>query len=198
MRLTVITAVLCFLSTADAAFDDARNSRDAERLFTNGVAAYGRDDLDAARDSFRELTDLPPNQRSGAALLMLSRTLIRLGNQLASPTEAAQAYNAAIVASRELTRQAPDSRYAADARLLAGDGYHQLKRYYEAATEYARVLHGGAPLALRASAAERLAAIVENREITTGALDRIRLQLGEQHLRDALLFGEARWFGRLG
>ncbi len=198
VRLIVITVVLCFLSSADAAFDDARYSRDAERLFTNGVTAYDREDLDAARESFRELTDLPPNQRSGAALLMLSRTLVRLGNQLASPAEAAQAYSAAIAASRELTRIAPNSRYTADARLLAGDGYHQLKRYYEAATEYARVLHGGAPIAVRASAAERLAAIVENRVITTGALDRIRLQLGENRLQDALLFGEARWFARLG
>ena len=196
--LVAVAVLLGLLATADAAFDGARYSREAERLFTKGITAYERDDLEIARESFRAIAELPASQRSGAALLMLSRTLIRLGDGALSGADAASAYSAAIDASRELTRQAPNSRYAADARLLAGDGYHQLKRFYEAATEYARILEGRAPLAVRASAAERLAAIVRNRAITTGALERIRLQLGADRLRDALLFGEARWYGRLG
>jgi ABC-type branched-subunit amino acid transport system substrate-binding protein len=195
---TVVVLLLWTLLSADAAFEGARYSRGAERLFTRGIAAYDVDNLDEARASFRALVALPANQRSGAALLMLTRTLIRLGNQATSAADAASAYNAAIDAARELTRQAPNSRYVADARLLAGDGYHQLKRFYEAATEYSRVLQKPTPIAVRASAAERLAAIVRNRAITTGALDRIRLQLGSDRLRDALLFGEARWYGRLG
>jgi len=196
--LAVVAAVLCILTTADAAFEGARYSSEAEHLFTKGTTAYESDDLAAAHESFRAIAELPASQRSGAALLMLSRTLIRLGDRAPSGAEAASAYSAAVDAARELTRQDPNSRYAADARLLTGDGYHQLKRFYEAATEYARILEGRAPLAVRGSAAERLAAIVRNRAITTGALERIRLQLGAERLRDALIFGEAQWYGRLG
>lgn len=196
--LLALVLLLCVSSMAQAAFAGARYSREAERLFVRGITAYDTDNLTEARASFDEISRLPANQRSGASLLMLSRTLLRLGAQAATPTEANQAYSAAVEASRELNRKAPDSRYTADARLLAGDAYHELKRYYEAATEYARVLHGTAPLVVRASAAERLAAIVRNRAITTGALERVRLLLGEQRLRDALMFGEARWYGRLG
>lgn len=195
----LLAVVLCLAALpALAAFDGARYSRDAERLFARGVAAYERGDLEAARDSFRAIGEQPANQRSGAALLMLSRTLLRQGEASDMPAESASAYGAALDTARRLQRAAPDSRYAADAGLLAGDAYHQLKRYYEAATEYARLLDETTPIAVRASAAERLAAIVRNRSITPGALDGIRVRVGEARLQDALLFGEARWYGRLG
>lgn len=199
LQLLLATVILlcCLVSVAEAAFEGARYRRDAERHFARGITAYDRDDLQLARESFRAVADLPANQRSGAALLMLSRTMIRLGAGFGSGPEAAVAYSAAIDASRELRHAAPNSRYAADARLLTGDAYHQLKRFYEAATEYARILDGPAPLAVQAIAAERLAGIVGNRAITKGALDRIRLQLGDK-LGDVLLFGQARWYGRLG
>lgn len=199
--LATVIVLCCLVSVADAAFEGARYRRDAERHFARGITAYDREDLELARESFRAVADLPANQRSGAALLMLTRTMIRLGAGFGSGPEAAVAYSAAIEASRELTHAAPNSRYTADARLLTGDAYHQLKRFYEAATQYARILDGPdgpAPLAVQASAAERLAAIVGNRAITKGALDRIRLQLGDMRLADALLFGQARWYGRLG
>lgn len=196
--LATLIALTCLSSAAEAAFEGARYRRDAERHFTRGITAYGRDDLDVARASFRAVADMPANQRSGAALLMLSRTLIRLGDGFGSGPEAAAAYSAAVSASRELMKRAPNSRYTADARLLTGDAYHQLKRFYEAATEYARILDSTAPLAVQASAAERLAGIVRNRAITKGALDHFRLQLGDARLADALLFGDARWYERLG
>lgn len=190
--------LLCVAAASHAAFTGARYSREAERLFTSGITAYDADDLTQARTDFDKIRRLPANQRSGASLLMLTRTLMRLGAQASTPAEASQLWSDAVDASRELTRKAPDSRYTADARLLAGDAYHQMKRYYEAATEYSRVLHGTAAIAVRASAAERLAAIVRNRAITTEAQDRLRMLLGEQRLRDALIFGEGRWYGRLG
>ena len=196
--LVVAVNATCLVPVVDAAFEGARYLRAAEQQFSQGVTAYDRGNLETARESFQAVTDLGANQRSGAALLMLSRTLFRLGVQAGSGPEALAAYGAAIDAARELTRQAPDSRYSADARLLTGDAYHQLKRFYESAHEYATILEDTAPLSVRASAAERLAAIVGNRAITTGALESFRVQLGEQRLRDALLFGEARWYGRLG
>jgi len=205
--LAAALLLVVMAAAVGAAFEGARYSRAAERHFTRGITAYDGGDLETARENFRSISDLPANQRSGAALLMLSRTLIRQGGDAPTGAVASAAYHDAIDVSRELLRQAPDSRYSADARLLVGDAYHQLKRFYEAATEYARILEGTAPLAVRAMAAERLAAIVRNRRITTvthqpdappSALDRIRLKLGEDRLRDALLFGEARWYGRLG
>jgi ABC-type branched-subunit amino acid transport system substrate-binding protein/tetratricopeptide (TPR) repeat protein len=193
-----LLALLTCAPTVDAAFEGARYLRDAERQFTKGITAYDNGDLQVARDSFQSVADLPANQRSGAALLMLARTLLAQGAAAEQGPEASMAYNAAISVARELTRKAPNSRYAADARLLAGDAYYQLKRRYEAATEYARILEGTAALAVMASAAERLAAIVGNRDITASALQKIRDQLGGERLQDALLFGEARWYGRLG
>jgi ABC-type branched-subunit amino acid transport system substrate-binding protein/tetratricopeptide (TPR) repeat protein len=196
--VSLLSLLLC-PPAVDAALEGARYLRDAERQFTKGITAYDKGDLQVARDSFQGVADLPANQRSGAALLMLTRTLLAQGAAAAAQGPGAStAYNAAISVARELTRKAPNSRYAADARLLAGDAYYQLKRRYEAATEYARILEGTAPLAVKASAAERLAAIVGNRDITASALQKIRDQLGSGRLQDALLFGEARWYGRLG
>lgn len=193
--------VLCLLAcagSASAAFEGARYSRDAERLFARGVSEYERGAFAAAGESFRAVADMSANQRSGAALLMLSRSLLGHATTMEQGPQAAPTYTAAVEAARELMRRAPTSRYVSDARLLAGDGYHQLKRFYEAATEYSRLLSSAAPLAVKASAAERLAGIVRNRAITVAALERIQLQVGEPVLRDALMFGEARWYQRLG
>lgn len=180
-------SILGGVSAAWAALDDARYSRDAEQLFTRAVTAYEGGDLEEARARFDAVLELPANQRTAAALLMLSRALLRL-----------EKHALAIEAARRLVHEAPQSRYVADARLVEGDGYHALKRYYEAADRYALILEGDGPLEVRASAAERLAAIVRNRSITAGALDGIRLRLGPENLRDALLYGEGRWYGRLG
>ena len=100
--------------------------------------------------------------------------------------------------ARRLLRQSPGGRYAADARMIAGDGYYRLGRHDEAAFEYVRLIEGPAPVAVQASAAERLAGLVMNRSIDRGVQDRIRRQLGARRMGDALLYGEARWYGRLG
>lgn len=179
---------------AGAATTGARYLRDAERPFASGVSAFAADDLSRAREEFQSVTDLPANQRTGAALLMLARVHGRLGVRGGGAEE----YRAAIEIARTLERVAPGSRYGPDIQLVSGDCYYALKRYYEAATEYARILDGDGSVLVKASAAERLAGIVGNRSITPAALDRIRLQLGAARLRDALVFGQARWYGRLG
>lgn len=162
-------------------------SSSADRLFEMGTEAYSRGDFESARGHFERLNRLPTNQRSSAGLLMLGRTLFGL-----------EEFRLALDAARQVELDFPRSRYHPDARLIAGDCLYSLKRYYEAATHYGRLLATPAPLDLQATAAERLAAIAQNHYITEGALGRIRLQVGEARLRDALLFGEARWFWRLG
>ncbi len=62
--LATLIALTCLSSAAEAAFEGARYRRDAERHFTRGITAYGRDDLDVARASFRAVADMPANLRS--------------------------------------------------------------------------------------------------------------------------------------
>ena len=162
-------------------------SVEGERLFAKGLEKYSAYDYNAARSHFEKLTGLTLNQRSSAGLLMLSKTLLRLGE-----------IDPALQAAKRMEREFQGSRYASDARLVAGDCLYHLRRYYEAADRYGRLLATAAPLPLQASAAERLAGIVENGFITSQALDRISSQIGASRLRDALRFGKARWYGRLG
>lgn len=170
-----------------AAPEDGRGSREAERLFAQGLNAYEEARWRTASDRFHAVAELPANQRSRAALLMLGRSLLRLGDA-----------EGAVESAQRLLRASPGRRYAADARMISGDGYFTLGRHDEAAFEYGRVLEGPAPAAVRASAAERLAGLVKNRSIDRGVQDRIRRELGSRRMSDALLYGEARWYGRLG
>ncbi|MEE2657073.1 MAG: ABC transporter substrate-binding protein [Candidatus Latescibacterota bacterium] len=170
-----------------APLEGPRYSHEADRTFVRALTAHRNAEYEEAERLLQAIVQLPKNQRSTAALLMLSRTQFRLGD-----------FRGALDAARTLERAFPDSRYAADGRLMAGDSYYAAKRYYEAATQYAKLLRETGPLDLQASAAERLAAIIANRAMTSGALDRIRDQLGNQRMADATLFGEARWYERLG
>ena len=162
-------------------------SPEVESKFAPGVSAYAEGNYGEALRALEEVIALPSNQRSSAALLLASWALVRLDR-----------FREALEAARRIEIDYPGSRYTADARLVTGDCYFQLKRYREAAAEYARLLATPGPLSLQASAAERLAAIVRNRVISTEEQERLRGQLGGRRFRDAVLFGEARWYSRLG
>ena len=187
-RLVSALCALALLSGphASQAVEDGRYSRAAERLFSQGLAACEEGHWRAASERFAAVTELPANHRSMAALLMLGRSRLRLDDAAG-----------AVRAARRLLRESPGGRYAGDARMVAGDGYYVLGRHDEAALEYARLLEGSGPVALQASAAERLAGMVRNRSLDTEMQDRIR-RLGSRGMRHALLYGEARWYGRLG
>ena len=163
------------------------HSAEAENLFERGLENYNKETYGKARDFFEQVLEFPLNQRSSAAQLMLSRTLFKLGQ-----------YEDVLSAAKQLQRRFSTSRYLADARLISADAYYGLQRYYEAATQYGRILATPASLDLQASAAERLAGIVQNRHITSSALERIELRIGAERMRDALFYGKARWYGRLG
>ncbi len=170
-----------------AAPDDGRHSRAAERLFSQALAAYEEARWREAGELFLAVTERPSNQRTRASLLMLGRSRLLLNDPAG-----------AVEAARRLLRVGSGGRYGPDARLIAGDGYYRLGRIDEALSQYVRLLEGAAPAALKASAAERLAALVMNRSLDEDAQDRVRRQLGPRRLRDLLLFGEARWYARLG
>lgn len=162
-------------------------SPEADRLFAQGLQAYRVGEYEEARIAFARLLEMATHQHSSAGQLMLGKSHFRLGN-----------YEDALAAARGLPRTHVDSRYIPDARLLTGDAYFQLKRYYEAAAEYGRLLATPAPLETQARAAERLAAIDKNRFISEKAMESIRLAVGAKRMREALFYGRARWFRRLG
>ena len=107
-------------------------------------------------------------------------------------------YESALDAARQLQKRFGASRYIADSHLVAGDSHYALSRYSEAAAQYGRMLSMPAPLELQASAAERLAGMDLNGLVGEEALDRIRREVGAERLEDALLFGKAYWYRRLG
>ena len=160
---------------------------DAERLFVRATGRYERGEYERALKDYVKLSEMRPNQRTTAGLLMMSMAQVKL-----------EQYNDALATARRLDLEYPNSRYEPDARLVAGDCYYHLRRYYEAAAQYGRLLATAAPLELQAAAAERLAGVVKNSTITAEAQDLIRLQVGQTRMRDALLYGEARWYMRLG
>ena len=162
-------------------------SVDAEKVFGNGLAAYKQERFDEALNHLRQLAEFPLNQRSSAGQFLVGKSLYRLGH-----------FAEAIDAALALQRRFPKSRYLPDTRLLIGDSFFNSKHYDEAASQYGRLLATQAPLGLQAQAAERLAAMAWNRQIKEQELTRLRQAVGARRLREALLFGQARWYQRLG
>ena len=161
--------------------------RRAEALFARGLAAYRQKQFDQARAEFEQLLELPSNQRSSAALLMLGKTLFNV-----------RRYQEALQTVDRFQDEYETSRYLGDARLVGADCLYALGRYAQAAAAYGGVLATPRSLELQARAAEQLAAGVENGYIGPEVLDGLRLVLGERRLEEVLLFGRARWFRRLG
>ena len=187
MSLVLMTAIVSQPSGAQLAGTGESFSVEAERLFQSGLEAYDNESYKKARTYFNKLSSLPPNQRSSAGLLMLGKTLFRLGQ-----------YEETLQVTRRLERDHEGSRYTADANLIMGDAFYQEQRFFEAASRYARLLATPSPLTVQVSAAERLSAIVKNSDIDAPGVDRLRMLLGPALLEDALLFGAGRWYSRLG
>ena len=162
-------------------------SVDAEKVFGNGLAAYKQERFDEALNHLRQLAEFPLNQRSSVGQFLLGKALYRLGHF-------AEAIDAALV----LQRRFPASRYLPNARLLIGDSFFKIKHHSEAASQYGRLLATQAPLGIQAQAAERLAAMAWNGQIKEQELTRLRQAIGAGRLREALFFGRARWYQRLG
>lgn len=160
---------------------------DAEKTFGHALAAYQQGHFDAALDHLRQLAEYPLNQRSSAGQFLLGKSLYRL-----------QRFAEAIDAALALQRRFPSSRYLPQARLLVGDSFFNSQHYQEAASQYGRLLATPAPLGIQAQAAERLAAMAWNGQLTEQELLRLRQAVGAGRLREALLYGRARWYQRLG
>ena len=162
-------------------------SVDAEKVFGNGLAAYKQGRFDEALNHLRQLAEFPLNQRSSAGQFLVGKALYRLGH-----------FAEAIDAALALQRRFPRSRYLPDTRLLIGDSFFNIKHHDEAASQYGRLLATQAPLGIQAQAAERLAAMAWNGQIKEQELTRLRQAVGDRRLREALFFGRARWYQRLG
>ena len=159
----------------------------AEKIFGNGLEAYKQGRFDEALNHLRQLAEFPLNQRSSAGRFLLGKALYRLGHF-------AEAIDAALV----LQRRFPTSRYLPNARLLIGDSFFNIKHHDEASSQYGRLLATQAPLGIQVQAAERLAAMEWNGQVKEQDLARLRQAVGAGRLREALFFGRARWYQRLG
>ena len=162
-------------------------SADAEKTFGSGLEAYQQGRFDEALDHLRQLVEFPLNQRSSVGQFLLGKTMYRLGRF-------AEAIDAALV----LQRRFPKSRYLPNARLLIGDSFFNSNHHREAASQYGRLLATQAPLSIQAQAAERLAAMDWNGQVKEQELTHLRQAVGAGRLREALFFGQARWYQRLG
>ena len=185
-----VCAILAAVLVPNFAEGQARTwtySADAEETFGNALGAYQQGRFDEALNHLRQLTEFPLNQRSSVGQFLLGRALYRLGRF-------AEAIDAALV----LQRRFPISRYLPNARLLIGDSFFNSKHYSEAAFQYGRLLATQAPLGIQAQAAERLAAMEWNGQIKEQGLTRLRQAVGVGRLREALFYGRARWYQRLG
>ena len=159
----------------------------AEKIFDNGLEAYKQERFDEALTHLQQLAEFPINQRSSVGQFLLGKALYRLGHFV-------EAIDAALV----LQRRFPASRYLPNARLLIGDSFFKIKHHSEAASQYGRLLATQAPLGIQAQAAERLAAMERNGQVKEQDLTRLRQAVGARRLREALFFGRARWYLRLG
>lgn len=163
-------------------------SQPAESLFQRSLARYIQANFIAARAGFTELVEeLPPNQRTSAARLMLGKSYYKL-----------REYNLALAAAIELYETFPYSRYLPEADLLIGDCYFHQGQVYSAATQYARVLTAKASIRLKARAADRLGQMSGAGRLTDRDIDRLRGDFGRQIIDEALTFGKARWPEKLG
>ena len=185
--LCVVLAAVLVPNFAEGQARTWTYSADAEKIFGNALEAYRQGRFDEAINHLRQLAEFPLNQRSSAGQFLLGKSLYRLGHF-------AEAIDAALV----LQRRFPISRYLPNARLLIGDSFFNSKHHKEAASQYGRLLATQAPLGIQAQAAERLAAMAWNGQIKERELMRLRQAVGAGRLREALLYGRARWYQRLG
>ena len=183
----VVLATVLVPNFAEGQMDTWTYSADAEETFGNALAAYQQGRFDEAINLLRQLAEFPLNQRSSAGQFVVGRALYRLGR-----------FAEAIDAALALQRRFPASRYLPDTRLLIGDSFFNSKHYDEAASQYGRLLATQAPLGIQAQAAERLAAMDWNGQLKERELTHLRQAVGAGRLREALFYGRARWFQRLG
>tara|TARA_B100001250_G_scaffold139379_1_gene119368 strand:+ start:3195 stop:5312 length:2118 start_codon:yes stop_codon:yes gene_type:complete len=159
----------------------------ANQLFDLGIKSYEKKAYLEAKSKFEQVLKLPDNHRSSAATLMVGKCYFHLG-------EFESAFSSAIAVEDSY----PSSRYITASYLLRADILYKKKRFFEAAERYGRLLSVSSPLPLQAVAAERLAAIVANKQISGQAVEKIRLIVGDSRMHEALLFGEVMWYRRLG
>ncbi|MEE3234083.1 MAG: ABC transporter substrate-binding protein [Candidatus Latescibacterota bacterium] len=185
--VSMIFSVLVILIANPAQSNGRGFSAKANQLFDIGIEFYEKKAFSEAKSKFEQLLQLPNNHRSSAATLMVGKCYFRLGD-----------FDSALSLAINVEASYPSSRYVADSYLLRADVFYKKKRFFEAAEHYGRLLSVSSPLSLQAIAAERLTAIVANKQISNQAVEKIRQFVGDSRMHEALLFGEVLWYRRLG
>ena len=188
IAVCAILATVLVPNFAEGQMDTWTYSAAAEETFDNALAAYQQGRFDEAINLLRQLAEFPLNQRSSAGQFVVGRALYRL-----------ERFAEAIEAALALQRRFPTSRYlpdtpAVDRRLV----FSTASTTTRPRPSNGRLLATQAPLGIQAQAAERLAAMDWNGQVKEQELTQLRQAVGAGRLREALFFGRARWFQRLG
>ncbi len=187
-KLLISLSVLLLFTTAYAQAPALIYSQEAETLFQRALARYIQNDPETAKLSFLELIEQhPPNQRTSAARLMLSKSHYKL-----------KEYSLSIATAVELQLHFPYSRYLSETDLIIGDCYFHQNQVYSAATQYARVLTSRANIRSKSRAADRLGQLAGSDRLTDRDAENLRMDFGQAIINEALAFGQARWPIKLG
>ena len=180
--------VFVFVTSAQAQQPALIYSQEAETLFQRALARYIQNKPTDAKLGFTELIEQhPPNQRTSAARLMLSKSHYKL-----------KEYSLAIATAVELQLHFPYSRYLSETDLLIGDCYYHQNQIYSAATQYARVLTSRADIRTKSRAADRLGQLTGSNKLTNRDTANLKSDFGRAIIDEAIAFGKGRWSIKLG
>lgn len=185
--ISTLLSLSAFLLSVSAQSNATLFSAKANQLFDLGIASFEKQAYAEARSKFEKLLELPSNHRSSAATLMIGKCYFYLHD-----------YDSASASARDVETSFPSSRYVTASHMLIADIFYKKMRFFEAAEQYGRLLSVSSPLSIQAVAAERLAAIVKNKQINDQAVEKISRSVGDSRMREALLFGEIMWYRHLG
>lgn len=158
-------------------------NQEAEILFQKALARYLKGTYQKALLGFEELINkFPPNQRTSAARLMVSKTHFKLNS-----------YDLAYTSAIDLQVKFPYSRYIPEADLIIGDCFFHQNQIYSAASQYARILSRKGDLRIKARVADRLGQIVGANYLSDRDVERLKSDFGQAIIGEAIAFGEARW-----
>ena len=187
-KFLISLSILLLFTSAHAQAPVLIYSQEVETLFQRALARYIQNDPENSKLGFLELIEqYPPNQRTSAARLTLSKSHYRL-----------KEYSLSIATAVELQLHFPYSRYLSETDLIIGDCYFHQNQVYSAATQYARVLTSRADIRTKSRAADRLGQLAGSDKLTDRDIGNLKMDFGQAIINEALAFGQARWPIKLG
>lgn len=147
-------------------------------LFQKGLEVYSEGAYRQAGTIFQKIIDLPLNQQSSAAQLMLCKSLYKLGDN-----------EAAINAAEKLRKEYPESRYLPYASYILGNCYFRKYEYLKAILHYSEVVKASTDEELKLKVALLTGAVIRNR-VSSEDLKSLKELLGENFVNEVTTWNE--------